>query len=84
MQRLCLEGRTAGEQIVKKGAQRIDITLRADLPLFCFDLLGRQIARGAKHLAGFGEGNILLELFGQTKVGNARLIKFIDQDIGRL
>ena len=71
----------AGQQMVQRRTQRVDIGQRA-----CFvalGLFGRHEAGRAQDLAGSGQSAVVISVFGQTEVGDFRLARRIDQHVGR-
>lgn len=64
------ERRAAGEQLVKNGAQRVNVGGRANLPDLAVRLLGRHVAGRAQDGAGAGLPDAGIQVLGQPKVGN--------------
>jgi hypothetical protein len=77
------EGGAEGEQLVERGAERIDIAAVIDDPASGEDLLGAGVAQRAEHLAGDREPSIARDL-GQPKVGDPELPAQVQQQISRL
>ena len=77
------ERRTAREQVVEQRAQRIDVAARTDFAELLRGLFGRHVARRTKRLTAHGQVRAVRQLFGQTEVGDARLVERINEHVGR-
>ena len=78
------ERRSAGEQIVENGAQRVDVAGRPHAPVLAGGQLGGHVIRRPDHLAGEGQVGVLLHPFCQAEIGQMHLVVGeVDEDIRR-
>ena len=81
-QRLALERRTAGEQMIENRTERIHIAAPADRAALPFRLLRRNVIRRTQHLPAQREVGFSFKALGETEVCDVWLILRIDQHVG--
>ena len=78
-----VEGGSEREQLVERGAERIDVAAVIDDPAPGEDLLGAGVAQRAEHLARDREPDVPRDL-GQAEVGDPELTAEVQQQVPRL
>ncbi len=78
-----LERRPARQQLIEDGAQRVDVAGRPNLLALAAGLLGRHVRR-RPHDGARGRLANVVELLGQTEVGDFGRAVLRQQDVGRL
>jgi len=82
--RLGLERRPSGKQLIQNRAQGINVGRRADFFGFARGLLGSHILRRAHQRLAAGQADFRIEDLGQAEIGNLRRSIGRQQDVGRL
>lgn len=77
------ERRSAGEEMIKRRAQRIDIRGGTDQHVLAGGLFRRHVARRAQHEAGQGQSAVLVRVLRQSEVGDAGIAGLVDKDVRR-